>query len=201
MCHTLMRFFSPPGREQEKKSLPVEASAPAFIQPSATPVPILFLPSPSAHSPSLGQSYNLVPVQASDPPIAATTTSSTTSGVREGMDGGKGAVFSRQSGLLSSLCKGVVMVVAVEEVVVVRGNLLSLAPEQHKQQQLVQRKRRERERKTEGGGVDGEDREETGCRGTQYGLRDVCQAFFLCTPMCNHAENVPEAHSCSITNF
>lgn len=58
MCHTLIRFFSHLD-EGRKKSLPVEASAPAFIQPSATPVPIfphLLLPSPSAHSLSLGQS-------------------------------------------------------------------------------------------------------------------------------------------------
>lgn len=68
------------------------------------------------------------------------------------MDGRKGAVFCRRiRPFVSFLCKGVVVVVEV-----VRGNLPSLALEQHKQQ-LLQKKRRER--KTEGGGGDGEDQE------------------------------------------
>lgn len=36
-------------------------------------------------------------------------------------------------------------------------------------------------------------------RNTIRASRHVCQAFLLCAPTYNHAENVPESQSCSVT--
>lgn len=73
---------------------------------SAIPVPILLLLFPSPHSPSLGQSWILVPVQASFPPGAPTTTTTTTTVVHEGTDGERGQCSAGESGLLSLSVQG-----------------------------------------------------------------------------------------------
>lgn len=148
------QIFSTLRDNQEKNSLPVEASAPAFTQPqpfqspsSSSPPPLptlLHWVSPRFYSQSRPR-FLLEPPPPLPPPPPPPLRSCIKGRVEKG-----GSVQQANQAFCLCLCRGV------------RG-LFSLALEQ--QQQLVQRKRRERELKTEGGGGDGEEEKEMSRRG------------------------------------
>lgn len=102
-------FFSPPGRE-EKKSLPVEASAPAFIQPSLShssahplpPLPPLPL-YPLSFTRSVLEFSPPPPAPPAPPPPSPSPPLQTC--VKAWMEG-RGQCSAGESGLLSLPCAG-----------------------------------------------------------------------------------------------